>query len=73
MNSLWKYKRVGDTHKSNKSFLTEHTTTTVKLHSHRYALMPSCWSKTDVASPDWRIQDMKHNTVFICVASEFLN
>ena len=48
----------------NHKFLTYRTTTAVKLHSHRYVLMPSCWSKTDldVTSPDWRNQVMRQNS-----------
>ena len=46
--------------------------TSKKLYSHWNVIIPSQWSKTDKASSDWRVQFMKHDTVYIQVSNKYL-
>ena len=44
----------------------------INLHPHGYVIVPSYWSKTDVACPDGMTEFVVDHSVLICVSNKLL-
>ena len=48
------------------------TWATIKLHSHRYMIVPGCWPNSYEPCDDWYAELVVYNTIAVLVCIEFL-